>query len=119
MRVGVAIDPAAGLFYAPSAAEAFLLALIRKRESSGNYTATNMVSTASGAYQFISGTWAAVAKVSGVGTTYARALDAPPVIQDYNALMLLRASGPNSSYSWKASGPYPTLAECEYAMGFA
>src|SRR5712664_2934123 len=119
MRVAVTLDSSAGLFYAPTAAEAFLLALIRHRESGGNYTATNMVSTASGAYQFINSTWAAVAKGSGVGTTYAHALDAPPVVQDYNALMLLRASGPNSSYSRKASGPYPTLAECEYAMGFA
>jgi hypothetical protein len=105
--------------YAPTAAEAFLLALIRHRESGNNYTATNMVSTASGAYQFINGTWAAIAKTSGVGTAYARALDAPPVDQDYNALTLLRANGPNSSYSWKASGPYPTLAECEFALGFA
>jgi hypothetical protein len=105
--------------YAPTAAEAFLLALIRHRESSGNYAATNMISTASGAYQFINGTWAVIARQTGVGTTYVRALDAPPVDQDYNALVLLRASGPNSSYSWKASGPYPTLAECEYAMTFA
>jgi hypothetical protein len=44
-------------------------------------------------------------------------MDAPPVDQDYNALLL--QVGPNSSYSWKASGPYPTLAECEFAMGFA
>jgi hypothetical protein len=105
--------------FAPTAAEAFLLALIRMRESSNNYTATNMVSTASGAYQFIDGTWTAVAKASSVGTAYSRAKDAPPVDQDYNALTLLRANGPNSSYSWKASGPYPTLAECEFAMEFA
>jgi hypothetical protein len=105
--------------YAPTAAEAFLLALIRHRESSNTYTKTNMVSTASGAYQFIDGTWAAVSKASGVGTAYARAKDAPPVDQDYNALALLHANGPNSSYSWKASGPYPTLAECEFAIGFA
>lgn len=78
-----------------------------------------MVSTASGAYQFIDGTWKAIAAQSGVGTAYARALLAPVVDQDYNALVLLRANGPNSSYSWKASGPYPTLAECEFAMGFA
>jgi hypothetical protein len=105
--------------YAPSAAEAFLLGLIRHRESSNNYTATNMISTASGAYQFIDGTWMAVAIASGVGMAYARAKDAPPVDQDFNALWLLLANGPNSTYSWKASGPYPTLAECEFAMGFA
>jgi hypothetical protein len=105
--------------YAPSAAEAFLLALIRHRESSNNYTATNLVSTASGAYQFIDGTWKAVATASGVGMAYVRAKDAPPVDQDFNALWLLLSNGPNSTYSWKASGPYPTLAECEFAMGFA
>ena len=105
--------------YAPSAAEAFLLALIRGRESRGDYRATNLVSTASGAYQFIDGTWAAVSKMTGVGTNYARACDAPPVDQDYNALVLLRRNGPNSSYSWKASGPYPTVAECEKAIVYA
>lgn len=110
---------AAGVFYAPTAAEAFLLALIRGRESSYNYQAQNVISTASGAYQFIDGTWAAAVKATGVGGAYARAYLAPSVDQDYNALWLLRASGPNSSFSWKASGPYPTLAECEKAIVFA
>lgn len=108
-----------GLLYAPSAAEAFLLALIRGRESAYNYNALNPISSASGAYQFIDGTWRAACHATGVGGAYARAYLAPPVDQDYNALWLLRMSGPNSSFSWKASGPYPTLAECERAIVFA
>jgi len=106
--------------YAPTAAEAFLLALIRHRESNNNYKSPpNMGSTASGAYRFINGTWALVAKRTGVGTNYKRAKDAPPVDQDYNALDLLRRVGPNDTLSWHASGPYPTLAECTFAMQFA
>lgn len=106
--------------YAPTAAEAFLLALIRHRESNGDYTISrNPLSTASGAYQFITGTWAAVSSQTGVGTNYTRAFEAPPVDQDYNALWLLLKYGPNSSYSWKASGPYPTLDECTEAIAFA
>ena len=108
-----------GLLYAPTAAEAFLLGLIRGRESSYNYQATNPISTASGAYQFINSTWGAAAMATGVGGAYARAYLAPPIDQDYNALWLLRMSGPNSSFSWKASGPYPTLSECEKAIVFA
>ncbi len=111
---------AVGLFYAPSAAEAFLLGLIGWREGgSHGYVATNPMSTASGRYEFIDGTWAAATKATGVGGAYARAYLAPPVDQDYNALWLLRMSGPNSSFSWKASGPYPTLAECERAIAYA
>jgi len=105
--------------FAPTAAEAFLLALIRKRESNNDYTRIKPVSSASGAYQFINGTWRIACANTGVGGAYTRAATAPPVDQDYNALWLLRMSGPNSSFSWKASGPYPTLAECEFAMGYA
>lgn len=106
--------------YDPSAAEAFLLALIGGRESSDNYTlCKNTLSTASGRYQFIDGTWRTVSQATGVGTNYARACLAPPVDQDYNALWLLRNYGPNSSFSWQASGPYPKLAECEAAMKYA
>jgi len=109
-----------GLVYAPSAGEAFLLALIGWRESGNDYAnAKQMLSTASGRYQFINGTWLRVSTMTGVGGSYARAYLAPPVVQDYNALWLLRNYGPNSAYSWQASGPYPTLAECERAMVFA
>ena|SRR5216684_7248784 len=106
--------------FAPTAAEAFLLALIGLREGgTATYVALNPRSTASGLYQFIDQTWKDVCGMTGVGGNYLRAHLAPPVDQDYNALFLLRRVGPNSSYSWKASGPYPTLAECTYAIGFA
>ena len=106
--------------FAPSAAEAFLLALIGPREGGAyNYVALNPRSTASGLYQFIDPTWQDVCKMTGVGLAYPRAYLAPPVDQDYNALYLLRKVGPNSRYSWQSSGPYPTLAECEFAMTFA
>lgn len=110
---------ASGLYYAPTAAEAFLLALIRYRESSNDYAALNNVGSASGAYQFIDGTWIAVVAKTGVGAGFARAYLAPPVDQDYNALWLLTEYGPNSPYSWQASGPYPSLDECDFAIGSA
>lgn len=52
------------------------LADIRFCESSNNYQATNDRSTASGAYQFLDTTWAEH------HTGYARAMDAPPAVQD-------------------------------------
>jgi hypothetical protein len=57
---------------------AVVLAVIRAMESSGDYTAASQSSTASGAYQFVDSTW------GGYGG-YARALDAPPAIQDAKA----------------------------------
>ena len=96
----------------PSPSEQALLWLIRNRESGQNYQATNPASTASGAYQFINSTWAYVASLTGVGTQYPRAYLAPILDQDTNALLLLRMFGPNSTRSWKASGPYPKFNEC-------
>lgn len=59
-----------------------ILATIRKRESKGNYRALapveNPDDAASGAYQFIRGTW-------GNYGGYRRAMDAPPHIQDEKA----------------------------------
>ena len=55
-----------------------ILATIRTLESGGNYQAQARGSTASGAYQFIDGTW------NGYGG-YSRAADAPPEVQDAKA----------------------------------
>jgi LAS superfamily LD-carboxypeptidase LdcB/uncharacterized protein YoxC len=59
-----------------------ILATIRKRESSNNYQAKAKTSSASGAYQFIDGTWQSLTKKFGIGTEFKRAGDAPPEIQD-------------------------------------
>jgi hypothetical protein len=59
-----------------------ILETIRKRESGGNYTAKNPKSSASGAYQFLDGTWRERAKAAGIGTEYLHAKDAPPQVQD-------------------------------------
>ena len=91
--------------YNPSASEVSLLAQIAQNESGGNYSATNPASTASGAYQFVDDTWQWVAQKTGVGMQYASAADAPPAVQDTNALWLLRNYGANASISWAASAP--------------
>lgn len=93
-------------FFNPTPQESATLAEIRRRESSGDYGATNPKSTASGAYQFINRTWQDTSKKTGV-PLYATAKEAPQWVQDVNALDLLREHGPNSSASWQASGPYP------------
>jgi hypothetical protein len=58
-----------------------ILATIRTLESGGDYTAESSSSTASGAYQFLDGTW------GGYGG-YARAKNAPPHVQDAAAIEL-------------------------------
>jgi hypothetical protein len=59
-----------------------ILETIRMKESRNNYSAQNPVSTASGAYQFLDGTWQALSKKYGIGTEYSKAKYAPPEIQD-------------------------------------
>lgn len=61
-----------------------ILATIRTNESNGNYGENKYKpgSSASGAYQFLDGTWKERAAAAGVGTEYPRAYMAPPEIQD-------------------------------------
>lgn len=105
-----------------------ILHTIRQRESSGDYTARNPSSSASGAYQFIDSTWRAVG-----GATYApRAYLATPAQQDtvarsYVEKILaanrdnLRAvavtwyvGDPNKPDSYKPPGPGNTLTVGQY-----
>jgi hypothetical protein len=74
-----------------------ILATIRQKESGNNYSADLMKNpaaqerarkagyakaSASGAYQFVDGTWQGLTKKYNIGTQYQRAVDAPPAIQD-------------------------------------
>jgi muramidase (phage lysozyme) len=73
---------------------------IRKHESisAGHYNAENPISTASGAYQFLDGTWQGNAKwtkVNGkyVARGYARASDAPSWVQDAVFIHSIKGGG--------------------------
>ncbi len=79
---------------------------IRHRESSNNYSSPPNEKDASGAYQFQGQTWKENTKKSGIGTEYARAVDAPQKVQDTVALWTLRNQGMRP---WLASGPYPAF----------
>lgn len=75
-----------------------ILKTIRMKESTNDYGAQNPNSTASGAYQFIDGTWQALTRKYGIGTEYSKAKYAPPAIQDavadkYVSEILQQANG--------------------------
>ena len=61
-----------------------VLETIKSLESGGDYSTPNKSgsSSASGAYQFIDGTWKSLAQKYNIGTDYERAMYAPPEIQD-------------------------------------
>lgn len=62
-----------------------ILATIRKRESGGNYSARAPKGSASGAYQYVDGTWRSQLQDAGLGhllSTYPSAYLAPKTVQD-------------------------------------
>lgn len=79
------------------------LRCIRAHESdtAGGYLAENPTSSASGAYQFLDGTWRAMTRLSGMGREFARASHAPPIVQDAVALWALD-NGHGSA--WRGTG---------------
>jgi Transglycosylase-like domain len=81
--------------------EAFLRCVV-KRESGGNPKAENPVSTASGLFQFLDGTWRAYSEQAGIGTQYARASDAPAAVQWELARWVVKHKG---RYPWKPTVP--------------
>ena len=103
-----------------------ILATIRSKESGGDYSATNFAwedyinsggregSSATGAYQFIKGTWRNLTSQYGIGEQYEFAKDAPANIQDevarrYVQDILRRNNGdvsviPNEWYTGNAAG---------------
>lgn len=83
------------------------LTCVRRHESdrgawphTNGYLAKNPISSASGAYQFLNSTWRNVAPKVG-GAEFARAMDAPPHIQDDAALWMI-----NNGYksAWNGTG---------------
>jgi hypothetical protein len=79
----------------------------RHRESGGNYNIVGKVvpgGARTGAFQFADATWKEASQATGQGTQFVHAKDAPPAVQDANALWLYRNHG---TKPWAASGPYP------------
>jgi hypothetical protein len=81
--------------------EAFLRCVV-KRESGGDPRAENPVSTASGLFQFLDGTWRAYSKQAGIGTEYSRASAAPAAVQWALARWVVKHKG---RYPWKPTVP--------------
>ena len=79
------------------------LRCIRAHESdtAGSYAAQNPYSSASGAYQFIDGTWRRTLQRMGRAGEYSRAVYAPPIYQDMVALWLLDHGGQSA---WAGTG---------------
>lgn len=85
---------------------ALILRNIRTMESGGNYTALNKTASASGAYQIIDSSWRSWAAASGVpgATSYPRAYQAPPEVQD--AVAAWKVQGILTSHdNWLSSVP--------------
>lgn len=99
-RVGPRPDPLVVHSTDSSGLPPILLA-IRRCESGNNYAAVNSQSTASGAFQFLDGTWDGLDGLrDGNYGGYQRAVHAPPSVQDGAALRLYRHSG---TTPWNAS----------------
>ena len=81
-----------------------VLEKIKQCESGGDYQAENPTSTASGAYQFIDGTFQSLDASQG----YSHAADAPESVQDAAALEL---------YNEQGTGPWAPSASCWQAAG--
>lgn len=85
-----------------------VLVCIRRHESDrgpyphkNGYKATNPRSTASGAYQFLDGTWRSMSVRAGY-PGYSRAMYAPPAVQDAVAYYTAVTTGGKSH--WRGSG---------------
>ena len=93
----------------PTPAEISTLAQIAANESTNNPMAMGPMTSsgqATGLYQITDGTWAWISSITGIGTQYSQAAQAPVSDQTSNALWLLQNYGPNATISWAASGPY-------------
>lgn len=85
------------------------LVCVRRHESDrgaypykGGYSAQNPVSSASGAYQFIDGTWRSASASAGYGGQYSRAKFAPAHVQDAVAYHTAITLGQRSH--WNGAG---------------
>lgn len=79
------------------------LVCVRAHESdtSGSYSAQNPTSSASGAYQFIDGTWRTVSVRAG-HPGYSRAIHAPAWVQDAVAYHTVYSQ--NGKFHWNGTG---------------
>ena len=83
-----------------------VLDCIAARESGGSYTAVNRRSSASGRYQFLDSTWRTMSARAG-RPGWARAVHAPPEVQDLVAAYTLDTLGIGP---WRASGAHRACA---------